>query len=162
MTNDNETERTRSALFTISPDLPHDQWVRVGMAAHAGGLSFDEWDGWSQHGSNYNAATARDAWRSFSDKPGGVKVATLFKIAREHGWVDRSSSGANQRQAPASDEWDIGLMDAVERAASGKTAPEKKFKPGMSPDEVWGRCEPVPPDHPYVVKKSAQNAPLSG
>ena len=45
MTNDNETERTRSALFTISPDLPHDQWVRVGMAAHAGGLSFDEWDG---------------------------------------------------------------------------------------------------------------------
>ena len=76
MTNDNETERARSALFTISPDLPHDQWVRVGMAAHAGGLSFDEWNGWSQRGSNYNPTTARDAWRSFSDKPGGVTVAT--------------------------------------------------------------------------------------
>ena len=61
MTDYNETERARSALQSISPDLPHDQWVRVGMAAHAGGLSFDEWDGWSQQGSNYNAATARDA-----------------------------------------------------------------------------------------------------
>lgn len=165
MTNYNEIERARSALQSISPDLPHDQWVRVGMAAKDGGLSFDEWDGWSQQGSNYNPTTARDAWRSFSDKPGGVKVATLFKIARESGWTDhspRSSSGANQRKAPADAGWDVGLMDAVERAASGKTAPEKKFKPGMSPDEVWGRCEPVPPDHPYVVKKNAQNAPLSG
>jgi hypothetical protein len=154
MTNDNETERTSSALFTISPDLPHDQWVRVGMAAHAGGLSFDEWDGWSRQGSNYNPATARDAWRSFSDKPGGVKVATLFKIAREHGWVDRSSSGANQRQAPA-----VGFAGLIDKPTA--PAPEKKFKRGMSPDEVWGRCEPVPPDHPYIIKKGLQNAPLS-
>ncbi len=154
MTNDNETERARSALQSIPPDLPHDQWVRVGMAAHAGGLSFDEWDGWSQQGGNYNPATARDAWRSFSDKPGGVTVATLFQIARGSGWVDRSSSGANQRQAPA-----VGFAGLIDKPTA--PAPEKKFKRGMSPDEVWGRCEPVPPDHPYIIKKGLQNAPLS-
>ena len=163
-----DKDRALDALQSISPDLPHDQWVRVGMAAHAGGLSFEDWDGWSQQGSNYEPTTARDAWKSFSDKPGGVKVGTLFKIAKEqHGWTDHSrpsSSGAYKRPAPAVDEWDKALMDAAEKADSVQTAPapEKKFKRGMSPDEIWGRCEPVPLDHPYVVKKAAQNAPLSG
>lgn len=145
MTNDNETERARSALFTISPDLPHDQWVRVGMAAHAGGLSFDEWDGWSQQGSNYNPTTARDTWKSFKDKPGGVTVATLFKIAREHGWVDRSSSGANQRQAPA-----VGFAGLIDKP----TAPAPEKKASAAAERRLSAATPAPDGHPYLVRKN--------
>lgn len=166
MSNHHEIERARSALQSISPDLHHDEWARIGMAAHAGGLSFEDWDGWSQQGSKYDPAAARYAWKSFDEnKPGGVTVGTLFGIAKDHGWVDRSrsSSGAHKRQAPA-DEWDEVLMDAAEKVGSVQTAPapEKKFTRGMSPDEIWSRCEPVPIDHPYVIKKAAQNVPLSG
>ena len=37
-----DLDRARNALHAIPPDLPRNDWVKVGMAAHAAGLSFDE------------------------------------------------------------------------------------------------------------------------
>ena len=39
-----DLDRARDALHAIPPDLPRDEWVRAGMAAHAAGLPFDEFD----------------------------------------------------------------------------------------------------------------------
>lgn len=80
-----DLERARHALMAISPDIPRDEWVKVGMAAQAAGLGFEDFDAWSSGGPTYDARHCRDTWRSF--RPGrGIGAGTLFAIARLHGW----------------------------------------------------------------------------
>ena len=80
-------ERIELALASIDPNLPREDWVKVGMAlkselGESGFLTFDEW---SKGGQSYNARDARDTWKSF--KPSGpVTIATLFKMATDSGW----------------------------------------------------------------------------
>ena len=51
--------RALDALQSIPPDLPRDSWVKVGMASHAAGLGFDDFDAWSEPAGNYNAQDCR-------------------------------------------------------------------------------------------------------
>jgi hypothetical protein len=123
-----DLDRARDALHAIPPDLPRDEWVRVGMAAQAAGLTFDEFDAWSAGAECYEAAAARDTWRSF--KPGkGIGAGTLFWMAGDHG-------RGSPRKAPG-------------RPPEAPIAP----RPGMGAAEVWARCKPATAAHPYVVAK---------
>ncbi|MEO6320239.1 MAG: PriCT-2 domain-containing protein, partial [Polaromonas sp.] len=138
-----DTERARDALLSIPPDLPRDEWVRAGMAAQAAGLDFDAFNDWSAGAGNYSEPDARDTWRSF--KPGkGVGAGTLFKLAAENGW---RMNGDKPRSMPT-----------PRKAAE----PPRKSAPGMSPAEVWSRCEAATDRHPYIVEKQAQGVPLDG
>ena len=140
-----DIDRARDALQSIPPDLPRDEWVRAGMAAQAAGLDFDTFNDWSAGGGNYDARDARDTWRSF--KPGkGVGAGTLFRVAAEHGW--RMGEG-KPLQRP---------QQAPRRAAE----PPRKPAPGMSPAEVWSRCEAATVAHGYIVSKAAAGVPLDG
>ena len=116
-----DTAKAIDALRSIPPDLPRDEWVRAGMAAHAAGLDFDAFDQWSAGADNYTAAAARDVWRSI--KPGNVGAGTLYHMAGEHGW--RMDGKPSARPAPA-----------TRKAAE----PPRKPAPGMAPAEVWNRC----------------------
>ena len=150
-----DLERARSALHAIPPDLPRDEWVRAGMAAQAAGLDFDAFNNWSAGVGNYNERDARDTWRSF--KPGGVGAGTLFHMAAEHGW--RQSEGQAHRPARAS----LPDVSALLRQAPKNAAePPRKPAPGMSPAEVWGRCEAATTAHGYIEAKGAEGVPLSG
>ena len=60
--------RAREALQFIPSDLPHDEWVRIGMACLDAGLQFDDFDNWSASASSYSKRATGEAWRSF--KPG--------------------------------------------------------------------------------------------
>ena len=42
-----DTAKAIDALHSIPPDLPRDEWVKVGMGAHAAGVDFDTFDAWS-------------------------------------------------------------------------------------------------------------------
>jgi putative DNA primase/helicase len=139
-----DTDRASDALHAIPPDLPRDGWVKAGMAAQSAGLDFDTFNDWSAQAGNYSAADCRDTWRSF--KPGrGVGAASLFGMARDHGWGD---SNASPRPAPAQ---------------SRPTEPTRKPPPpGMAPAEVWARLEPATYQHPYIVEKAAAGVPLAG
>lgn len=138
----NDLGRARAALYAIPPDLPRDQWVKGGMAAHAAGLPFDDFDQWSAGAASYNAQACRATWRSF--KAGkGVGAASLFGMAKDHGWNDSERIAPSTKQAPT-------------RPAE----PPRKPAPGMSPAEVWARCEAATSAHPYIVKKQAQGVPL--
>lgn len=80
-------ERIELALAFIDPNLPREDWVKVGMAlkselGESGFLTFDEW---SKGGQSYNASAARDAWKSFKAS-GPVTIASLFKMATDSGW----------------------------------------------------------------------------
>lgn len=131
-----DLDRARDALHAIPPELPRDEWVRAGMAAHAAGLPFDEFDAWSAGGGNYDARAARDTWRSFKDGK-GLGPGTLFKMAAQAGW----SPGDKRDRAR--------YTKAPGRPAERTKAP----RPGMGAAEVWQRCEPAAASHAYIEAK---------
>ena len=141
-----DTAKAIDALHSIPPDIDRESWVRVAMAANAAGVGFDDFDAWSAGAGNYDAAAARDVWRSI--KPGkGVGAGTLYRVAAEHGCMRMGEGKPQQRpmQAP-------------------RKAPEQPRQPapGMSPAEVWKRCEPATAAHPYITAKAAAGVPLDG
>ena len=138
-----DTAKAIDALHAIPPDLPRDEWVKVGMAAQAAGLDFDTFNEWSAGAGNYSERDARDTWRSF--KPGkGIGPGTLYRVGAEHGW--RMGEGKPQQRA----------MQAPRKAAE----PQRKPAPGMSPAEVWNRCEAATAAHRYITAKAAAGVPL--
>ncbi|GAO21242.1 primase 2 [Alicycliphilus sp. B1] len=139
-----DTAKAIDALHSIPPDIDRDSWVRVAMAANAAGVGFDDFDAWSAGAGNYDAAAARDVWRSI--KPGkGVGAGTLYRVAAEHGW--RLGEGKPQQRA----------AQAPRKAAEQPRKPA----PGMSsPAEVWNRCEPATWEHGYITAKAAAGVPL--
>lgn len=139
----NDTARAADALRAIPPDLPRDEWVRAAMGAHAAGLDFDDFDQWSAQAGNYDAAAARDTWRSI--KPGAIGPGTLFRMAAEHG----HHADKPQHESPS-------------KPASKPQAPPHKPAPGMSPAEVWSRAQAATAEHGYIAKKGAAGVPLDG
>lgn len=137
-----ELKKARDALFSIPPDISRDEWIKVGMAAQAAGLAFDDFNDWSAQAANYEPTAASDAWKSF--KLGkGIGPGTLFKTAATHGWRKDSSGERHfkrQRKGP--------------RQAKLKGCSESNAV------EVWNRCEPATHAHPYVVAKGAEGVPL--
>lgn len=84
----NEIDRARDALHWLDASCSREDWVKVGMAAKAGGLSFDDFHSWSASAGNYaNEKDCHTVWKSFSES-GGVTAATLFAMANESGWAD--------------------------------------------------------------------------
>ena len=133
-----DLDRARDALHAIPPDLSRDEWVRVGMGAHAAGLGFDDFNNWSAGGDTYKERDTRDTWRSF--KPArGVGVGTLFKIADEHGHRQGLPNRLHQTR-PA-------------QASTRPAAPARAPHPAMSAAEVWARCKPATAGHGYIVSK---------
>lgn len=139
----NDTDRARDALHSIPADLPRDGWVKAGMAAHAAGLGFDDFDNWSATAGNYNAQACRATWRSFKTAPGGVGAGALFGMARDHGWTE---GNAAPRPAPER------IRKPVE--------PPRKPAPGRAAADVWARCEAATAQHPYIQGKRAAGVPL--
>lgn len=132
----------RAALAAIPADLPRDDWVKAGMAAHAAGLDFEAFDAWSQQAGNYDARASRDTWRSFKTGK-GIGAGTLFRMAAEHGHH----------------------ADKPQRKSTEKAVPRPVATPprlGMAPAEVWGRCEPATHRHGYIARKGAAGVPLDG
>jgi len=95
-------EDVREALSHLSPDCDRDTWVRRAMAIksefHDDG--FATWDEWSQDGSTYNAAAARDTWKSIKAE-GGITIASLFKEAGEAGYQSPQRSDAERKRRAA-------------------------------------------------------------
>ena len=138
-----DTAKAIEALHAIPPDLPRDEWVKVGMGAHAAGVDFDTFDAWSASAGNYDAAASRNTWRSI--KPGkGVGAGTLYRVAAEHGW--RMGEGKPQKRP----------MRAPRKAAESPRKPAQSMRPA----EVWNRCEPATFAHPYINAKAAAGVPL--
>lgn len=131
-----ECERALSALHSLDPSMDRETWLRTGMAAHAAGVTFDEFDAWSAGGENYDASGCKAMWRSI--KPGAVKAGTLFKLALDAGWRDDTHS--QLRPLPA---------------RAPKPAPTRPTSKPSAP-EVWARLEPATEAHGYIVAKQGR------
>jgi putative DNA primase/helicase len=138
-------DRARDALYAIPADLRREEWVRVGMAAQAAGLDSDDFNDWSAQAASYDERDARAAWRSFT-LGAGVGAGTLFMMAAElGGWRLNDKPRHRPAQAPRK-----------------LAEPPRKCSSGMSPAEVWSRCEPANLGHPYIEQKQAAGVPLGG
>lgn len=137
----NELQRARDALYSISPDCDRATWVKAGMAAHAAGLVFDDFDLWSQAGSSYHSQTCKNTWRSFKYRVGGIGIGSLFAMAKEHGYIEGI---APQKPAPA----------------VGQKSPIKATAKLIDPHMLLSRFVPATAEHPYVQIKKATSAPL--
>jgi hypothetical protein len=86
----------RQALGYVDPDESYDIWVQVGMALQSTGAdnAFGLWNEWSQVGPKYNAAIMRAKWASFRDRPNGINLPTVFKLAQDRGWVNPATREA--------------------------------------------------------------------
>ncbi|MDO9148386.1 MAG: AAA family ATPase [Hydrogenophaga sp.] len=142
-----DTAKAIDALHSIPPDLTRDEWHRVGRAAIAAGLDVDELINWSRNAGNFKSEQdVRAAFRNITPE-GGTGPGTLFHIAAEHGWNNGSSKPLRQP-----------MRERARKAAE----PPRKPAPGMSPAEVWNRCEAATVAHGYIVSKAAAGVPLDG
>ena len=137
-----EAARAIDALHSIPPDLPRDEWVRVGMAAKSAGIDFDTFHTWSAGAGNYQSERdVLSVWNSIR-RADGVTDATLYRTAASHGWRIGGDRPAQAPKKPAE--------------------PARKVAPGTSAVEVWSRCEPATNAHPYITAKHAAGVPLDG
>ena len=92
----------QTVLYHIIPDCDRDQWIQIGMALHYAGYqdksldtAFALWDDWSsQSDSKYKGhKDLMRSWRSFQPN-NGITIATLFHIAKEHGYERPRPSAA--------------------------------------------------------------------
>lgn len=121
-------ERALSALESLPNDCSRRDWARIGCAAKAAGLSFDDFHNWSQGATNYrNEADVRSAWGSFKID-GSVTENTLF-------WLARNVAQWNDPTARA------------------EKAPIEKPKAKHNPIDIWAASEPATAEHPYIMRK---------
>lgn len=132
-----DAERARDALWAMDSGCDGNRWVRIGMAAKAAGLEFEDFDAWSATAGNYGGQSAtRSRWRSFRDGK-GITAGTLFYLAHEEGWRDDAPRRVTPQPAP-------------------QRKPEPERAPRYKAAEVWARCVPATPDHRYIVRKGGR------
>ena len=93
--------RIRSALDAIPVQARGDRegcWLRIGMALHgesgADEEAFALWDAWSQASPKYDASDQLRVWESFGEHARTpVRIGTLFRIAKDHGWHGQAAGG---------------------------------------------------------------------
>lgn len=131
-----ETERARSALWSLDPGTDRDTWVRHGMGAKAAGLDFEEFHNWSAGAGNYtNEAECRSVWNSIKD--GGITAASLFRAALAGGWTDGAEPRTERPQS---------------RQNERKQAEPSK-PPPHAPLALWSICTPAAASHEYIARK---------
>jgi hypothetical protein len=131
-----EQERARSALFHLDPGCPREEWVKHAMAAKAAGLDFEDFHQWSAGGGNFQGEQeCRSVWRSIKTE-GGVSAASLFRAARDAGWMDTKSQAKPMQSRQ------------IER-----TAPEPSKPAPYEPASLWNACKPATAAHEYVDRK---------
>ena len=136
-----EIERAINALNAIPSDLPRDEWVKVGMAFHAAGGKFEEFDSWSAQADCYRERACRETWKSFKSVEGGITAASLYALARGHGWKDPGSRKS---------------LNGTHKSATTS----RKQPADADALAVWERCRPATNTHPYIVGKRAAGIPL--
>lgn len=146
-------ENIRAALAHISPDLPREEWAKVGMAIKDGlnGDGLEVFDEWSKNGSSYNETDTRDTWKSLK-AGGGVTVGTLFFLAGQNGWkpdADAPQETEAERQERKRKAQARAEKDSEAKARKAKEAATKAAA-------LWEAAAPAQTNHSYLERKGIQ------
>ncbi|UXF50794.1 MAG: DNA primase [Haloquadratum phage sp.] len=115
-----------AALNTISPDLPHNEWIKIGYAVHdwdAGSTGKSVFESWSRQSDKWDANAQRsidNIWSSAS-QGNGVTVGTLVYKATNNGWETPSVDPSEIEDADSDDIWQyVRAMYAEETNKDGR------------------------------------------
>lgn len=126
-----------SALHALDPGCGNELWAKIGMAAKAAGVTFEDFNAWSAPAHNYGGETETfTRWKSFRTD-GRVQAGTLFSLAKEAGWKRSAANIATPKGVPA-------------RPEPSPRTPRHKAA------EVWQQCEPASSGHGYIVRKGGR------
>ncbi|MCW5632446.1 MAG: DUF927 domain-containing protein [Rubrivivax sp.] len=148
-----------AALAIVPPDVDRDTWVRLAMAVKAAGLpdaaAFDLWNGWSARGDSYSERDARDTWRSVK-AAGSVTVATLFAIAKEHGF--RFPAGGRAPRMQPAERTELEEARRRERTAEAAALAKRQAAGAKRAEAVWAKASETPPamGAPYLERKGVR------
>ncbi|WP_375103788.1 AAA family ATPase [Paenibacillus sp. RS8] len=82
--------------------LSYQEWVNVGMALKYEGYTASDWDEWSRRdGGRYHPGECFKKWTTFEGTGNPVTGATITQLAKDNGWLPRSS---NDRELDWDDE----------------------------------------------------------
>lgn len=85
--------------------LSYQEWVNVGMALKYEGYTASDWDDWSKRdGGRYHPGECFKKWTSFEGSASPVTGATITQMAKDNGWVPRSSIEREDRELGWDDE----------------------------------------------------------
>ena len=139
-------EQVEKALFFISPDLPLEDWIKIGSALKDDGFDFELFDRWSATAESYKAKDCRPQWDSF--KTGIIHIATLFWFARQAGYspekptfIDKSELEKRKKEAE---------KRAIELQAVIKFNQAKAAKQCAN---ILATATDADGNHPYLSKK---------
>lgn len=146
-------DNIRAALAHLSPDLPREEWAKVGMAIKDGlnGDGLDVFDEWSKNGSTYSETDTRDTWKSLK-AGGGVTVGTLFFLAGQHGW--KPDGEAQQETEAERQERKRKAQARSEKEAETKA--RKALEAATKAADLWEAAAPAHATHPYLVRKGVR------
>ena len=142
----------RAALDCIPSDIGHDERVRLAFAVFdgIGDAGADLWHEWAARRSNPNEAEDRATWKS-AHKPGPVKVATLFGIAKAHGYTRKAAQAS--AQPPSADELKAqakARRDVADREQAERQ--ELQHKTATEAARLWAEASEAG-DSAYLVRK---------
>lgn len=145
-----EMERAREALTFIPASCERETWFRV-LAAIKSGLGEDGRDladEWSQDApDSYSASNFASAWRSIQEG-GGITVATLYGMAKEHGWTPQHNG---QRVMPSPE--DLARREAARKAEAERQA-ARAAAAALKAQEAW--TAGTRGAHPYWERKGVK------
>lgn len=120
-----DMELAIEALKHIPASIMNDEWVQLGMALkdRFGDAGFDIWDQWSKTDSKYDSKEMGARWKSF--KRDGVKIGTLFHMAKSNGWEPPKKADREPAPEPPPEMRDGAKKEPskVEQAPSGFQGP---------------------------------------
>ena len=140
-----EVERIRAALAYVPPD-DRVVWWRTGMAikSELGDEGFRVWDDWSKTSASYKPSHALSVWKGIKSS-GGVKIASLFFLARANGWKD------NQPYREATPEQKAMRNSVTVQAEQDREVLESEQ--AIKSRAIWEGASRANSDHPYLVRK---------
>ncbi|MDO5549340.1 MAG: AAA family ATPase [Eubacteriales bacterium] len=124
--------------------LTYQQWISVGMALKAEGFDCFIWDSWSRNDIRYQAGECERKWRSFRGNNNPITGATIFKMAKEHGWNSKANLVMGWDDEINNDEDDLTGISAADKwnpVQELKTYLELLFTPkdhvGYVTNDAW-------------------------
>ena len=115
-----EKQRVLDALNAISPvGLPYEDWLHIGMALKSEGFPMSAWSEWSaiDYG-RYTLEACVKKWDSFNGE--GWTVATIFDIAKRHGYSVKGKTYTWDDRLPANAE---NYEEAITKGAKAEEEP---------------------------------------
>jgi hypothetical protein len=99
---DGSLRRVKEAINVIPAD-ERENWLHVGMGIHHKyygsqdtKAAFELWCFWSKSSKKYKGEQdQRRHWNSFGEKANPITIATVFRLAKEHGWSDTEAVELN-------------------------------------------------------------------